>query len=505
MSSIDCDSSQVAGSEKILTSDALAFVEDLVLASQVDFVRVLRARKERKVADLDIRTPTGLPSDWKAAPLPHDLVDRRVEITGPPTRKMVINALNSGANVYMADFEDSCSPTWDNIVDGQVNLYDAVRRQIDFEQGGKQYKLNDKTATLMVRPRGLHLQERHVRIGGWPVRAALVDFGLFAFHNAKELIAQGKTPAFYLPKMESHLEAQVWDNLLSYAENQLCIPQGSFRVTCLIETLPAAFEMDMIIAALRRHIAGLNCGRWDYIFSCIKKRGDDPSAVYPDRSQLTMDKHFLTSYAELLIQTCHKRGIHAMGGMAAQIPIKGDDAANEVALTKVRADKRREVYMGHDGTWVAHPGLVSIAQEAFKDKGPNQINATRYDTVVTREDLLAVPEGQCTEEGLRQNIRVGVQYIEAWLRGNGCVPLYNLMEDAATAEISRAQVWQWAKHGVEVGGKPLTHDRLRLEIEQATQDLMGGQFTEARRLFTEMSTASELADFLTVSLYPHLP
>ncbi|RYZ60780.1 MAG: malate synthase A, partial [Proteobacteria bacterium] len=382
--------------------------------------------------------------DWTCEKAPTDLEDRRVEITGPVDRKMVINALNSGANVFMADFEDSTCPTWDNVVAGQVNLFDAVRRTITLEQNGKRYELASQTAVLFVRPRGLHLQEAHVLVDGEPVPGSLFDFGLFVFHNAKELIARGSGPYFYLPKLESHLEAQLWNDVLGAAEQSLGLAEGTCRATVLIETLPAAFQMHEILHALRTHSVGLNCGRWDYIFSTIKRRRRDASAVMPDRAQITMDKGFLRAYSELLIQTCHRRGVHAMGGMAAQIPIKNDPAANDAALARVRADKLREVRAGHDGTWVAHPALVAIAREIFDAEmpGKNQLDKARTDVSVGPAELLAVPEGTRTSQGLRHDVKVSVQYIEAWLRGIGCVPLYNLMEDAATAEISRAQVWQ---------------------------------------------------------------
>jgi malate synthase len=501
MDGIEVDLSSVVGSEKILTLEALFFIRDLVRFIKADIDYVMEVRQKRRLTDFNFKTPVEPPPDWRADPLPPDLLDRRVEITGPPTRKMVINALNSGANVYMADLEDSCSPTWDNVIDGQVNLYDAVRLNITHEENGKRYQLNEKTATLMVRPRGWHLFEHHVRVDGEPVRAALVDFGLFAYHNARELVRQHRTPAFYLPKMEWYIEARVWDDVFEYVQGWLGIPVGTFKATCLIETLPAVFEMEMIIHRLRHHIAGLNCGRWDYIFSFIKKQSSDPLAVLPDRSTLTMDKPFLNAYAELLIQTCHRRGIHAMGGMAAQIPIKGNVVANDIATLKVLTDKQREVMMGHDGTWVAHPGLVALAQEEFKGYGPNQIDRSRNDVPVTREMLLAVPTGVRTENSLRHNIRVGVMYLAAWLGGNGCVPLYDLMEDAATAEISRAQVWQQLHHGASVGGQPLTRKRFDSVFKQETASFVGGRFPEAIQLFYELSVAPTLADFLTVPAY----
>ena len=453
--------------------------------------------------------------DWTVAPLPPDLLDRRVEITGPVERKMIINALNSGAKVFMADFEDSNSPTWDNNVEGQVNLFDAVRRTITFvaPETGKSYRLGEKTAVLLVRPRGFHLVEKHWLVDGEPARAGFVDFALYVFHNAKELLARGTGPYFYLPKMESHLEARLWNDVFLFAEDTLGVPRGTIKATVLIETLPAAFEMDEILFELREHSAGLNCGRWDYIFSFIKKMKADPAKVLPDRGQVGMDRAFLSAYSKLLIKTCHRRNVHAMGGMAAQIPIKDDPAANEAALAKVRADKLREVTEGHDGTWVAHPGLVPIAMAIFDEhmKSANQLDRKREDLTVGREDLLRVHEGTRTEAGLRHNVRVGVQYLEAWLRGSGCVPIYNLMEDAATAEISRAQVWQWLHFRATLeGGEVVTPelfarvmaeemDRVRREVGEAR--FASGRFDDARALFAKLSTADRFEEFLTVPAY----
>jgi malate synthase len=509
------------GYEAVLTADALAFVADLVRAFGLRRTELLERRRERQACldaggkrDFLPETAAVRAGDWTVAPLPKDLLDRRVEITGPTDRKMVINALNSGASVFMADFEDANSPTWDNLVQGQQNLADAVRRTITFvaPETGKSYALKDRVAVLFVRPRGWHLEERHLTVDGKPVPGSLFDFGLFFFHNAKEQLARGTGPYFYLPKMESHLEARLWNDVFLRAQDELGIPRGSIKATCLIETLPAAFEMDEFLYELREHSAGLNCGRWDYIFSFIKKRSRDASAVLPDRSQVTMDKGFLAAYVELLIQTCHRRSVHAMGGMAAQIPIKEDPAANEAALEKVRADKLREVKAGHDGTWVAHPGLVPVAKDIFDAhmKGPNQLGVKREDVRITREDLLRVPEGTRTDAGLRHNVRVGIQYIEAWLRGNGCVPLYHLMEDAATAEISRAQVWQWLHHKAVVDGEPLTRDRFARVVEEEMQRIRrevgdarftGGRFPEARDLFVRMSTTPDFEEFLTLPAY----
>ena len=459
---------------------------------------LLAARKTKTTWDFLPQTASVRERDWQIAPVPEVLLDRRVEITGPTDPKMVINALNSGANVFMADFEDSLSPTWDNVLSGQDSLYRAVRRTLTFESPeGKHYKLNDHTALLFVRPRGWHLEEAHVSVDGRPMSGGLFDFGLFFFHNAKEQLARGAGPFFYLPKMESHLEARLWNDVFSFSEAALGIPAASIKATVLIETLPAAFEMDEILYELREHSAGLNCGRWDYIFSFIKKQ---PDLLLPDRSQLTMDKGFLRAYTQKLIQTCHRRGAHAMGGMAAQIPIKDDPAANEAALSRVRADKEREARDGHDGTWVAHPGLVPVAKAIFDAhlKGLNQLHVQRPEVSVTKAELLGVPEGTRTDDGLRHNVRVGVRYLEAWLRGQGCVPLFNLMEDAATAEISRAQVWQQVRHRV------ISAEQLDQVISEELSDATGGQFTEAKSLFRSLSLANQFEEFLTLPAYQRL-
>ncbi len=509
------------GYSAVLSPAALAFVADLVGVFRGRVAALLECRRERQtrfdaseLPDFLAETAGVRARGWTVAPLPPELLDRRVEITGPTDRKMVINGLNSGANVFMADFEDANSPTWDNVVHGQKNLMDAVRRTIEYTapDSGKKYALKPDVAVLFVRPRGWHLLERHVQVDGEPIPGALLDFGLFFFHNAREAMARGSAPYFYLPKMESHLEARLWNDVFVYAQGKLGIPAGTIKATCLIETLPAAFEMDEFLWELREHSAGLNCGRWDYIFSFIKKRAEDPSAVLPDRSQVTMDKGFLAAYVALLIKTCHRRGVHAMGGMAAQIPIKDDPAANEIALERVRADKLREVKAGHDGTWVAHPGLVAVAKEIFDAHmpGPNQLSIRREDVAVTRDDLLRVPEGSRTDAGLRHNVRVGVQYIEAWLRGNGCVPLYHLMEDAATAEISRAQVWQWLHHEATVDGTPFDRDRfaqvVREEMQRIAREVgasrfAAGRFDQARDLFVSLSTAPKFEEFLTLVSY----
>src|SRR5579862_2295459 len=442
---------------QVLTPDAIDFIIDLHRIFNPRRRELLNARHERqKRLDAGERpdflqdTRAIRESEWAIAPIPADILDRRVEITGPVDRKMIINALNSGAKVFMADFEDSSTPTWNNLLDGHINLRDAIRRTITYADpaSGKQYKLNDKVAALFVRPRGWHLDERHVMVDGVQMSGSIFDFGLYFFHNAKELLARGSGPYFYLPKMESRHEAKLWNDIFVESQKMLGVPLGSIKATVLIETIMAAFEMDEILHALKDHSSGLNCGRWDYIYSFIKKFAEDPKAVMPDRAQVTMTAPFLRSYSLHLIKTCHRRNVHAMGGMAAQIPIRDDPAANAQAMDKVRADKLREAGDGHDGTWVAHPGLVSIAKEIF-DKAmpePHQIARKRQDVNVTAADLLKVPEGTITEAGLRQNLNVGIGYLEAWLRGIGCVPLYNLMEDAATSEISRAQIWQWIRH-----------------------------------------------------------
>ncbi len=459
---------------------------------------LLAKRKTRKGFDFLPETASVRAGEWRVAPVPEVLADRRVEITGPTDAKMVINALNSGANVFMADCEDSLAPSWENVIAGQESLYRAVRRTLTFTSPeGKAYALNEKTALLFVRPRGWHLEEAHVKVDGKAMGGGLFDFGVFFFHNAKEQLARGVGPFFYLPKLESHLEARLWNDVFDFAQDTLGIKRGTIKATVLIETLPAAFEMDEILYELREHSAGLNCGRWDYIFSFIKKQ---PDLVLPDRSQLTMDKGFLRAYAQKLIQTCHRRGAFAMGGMAAQIPIKDDAAANEAAMARVRADKEREAKDGHDGTWVAHPGLVPVARAIFDAhvKGQNQLSVLRNDVSITREDLLRVPEGTNTEDGLRHNVRVGVRYLEAWLRGQGCVPLFNLMEDAATAEISRAQVWQQVRHG------RITVAKLDQVIREELADAKGGKFDEAMALFRALSTSDQFEEFLTLPAYQWL-
>ncbi|MBL0210855.1 MAG: malate synthase A [Holophagaceae bacterium] len=511
--------------EEVLGSEALAFVADLARAFQPRIQTLLKARL-RVQAELDAgKRLDFLPDtrairdgDWTIAPLPEDLRDRRVEITGPPDRKMVINALNSGARCFMADFEDSCAPTWNRLLEGQKNLMQAVRRTLQFEDGatGRSYRLNEKPAVLMVRPRGLHLEERHMAVDGVVVPAPLFDFGLYVFHNAKELVDRGSGPYLYLPKLEHHEEATLWRDIFVHTEAALGLRPGSIRATVLIETLPAAFQMDEILFALKDHIAGLNCGRWDYIFSFIKKRRMDPGAVLPDRASVGMMQPFLRTYSQLLIQTCHRRGALAMGGMAAQIPIKEDVEANEKAMERVRQDKLREVTDGHDGTWVAHPGLVALATEVFDAhmSGPNQLHVKGSLGTITADDLLQVPDGPRTEAGLRHNVRVGIRYLEAWLGGNGCVPIDHLMEDAATAEISRAQVWQWLHHRVLLtDGRIVDRPRLaqiiveemaRLRAELGDSRFTGSCFAEARLLFESLCTDAVLQDFLTIPAYGNL-
>lgn len=511
------------GYEEILTPAALEFLTKLHRNFNGRRLALLEKRTTRQneidngnlpdflESTKDIRT-----SDWTVAPLPADLLDRRVEITGPVDRKMVINGLNAGTQVYMADFEDSNSPTFANCLDGQINLRDAIAGTISLNTNGKEYKLNEKTAVLKVRPRGWHLDEKHITIDGELASGSLTDFGLFFFHNAKNLIAKGSGPYFYLPKLESHLEARLWNDVFVFAQNELGIPQQTIKATVLIETILAAFEMDEILYELRDHSAGLNCGRWDYIFSYIKKFQKRPEFTLPERSQVTMTVDFMSAYSQLVIKTCHRRNVHAMGGMAAQIPIKNDEVANAAALAKVKADKEREAQNGHDGTWVAHPGLVSIAKEVF-DKympTPNQIANKRLDVEVTAADLLRVPTGTITIEGFRNNIDVSIQYIEAWLRGSGCVPIYNLMEDAATAEISRAQVWQWLHNGAKlVDGTAIDLALFNTVLPQALEQIKtavgeekftNGKYPEAIHLFTQLATAPTFSEFLTLKAYTQI-
>ncbi|HKD06643.1 MAG TPA: malate synthase A [Bryobacteraceae bacterium] len=509
---------------EILSPEAQAFLVDLHRKFNARRIGLLERRAARQQEIDEGILPDFLPetahvrqSDWTVAPIPDDLKDRRTEITGPTDRKMVINALNSGASMFMADFEDANSPTSRNVIEGQRNLMDAIRRVISFEgPEGKQYRLNEKTAVLLVRPRGWHLVEKHFLVDGEPISGGLFDFGLYFFHNAAELIRRGSGPYFYLPKLESHLEARLWNDVFDFAQRHVGIRYGTIRATVLIETILAAFEMHEILWELRDHSAGLNCGRWDYIFSFIKKFRNRSGFTLPNRAQVTMTVHFLASYVDLLIQTCHRRGIHAMGGMAAQIPIKNDPEANNAALEKVRLDKLREVKAGHDGTWVAHPGLVDVAKRVFDEHmtGPNQISVKREDVRVTAKDLLAIPPGTITEDGLRLNVDVGIQYLEAWLRGNGAVPIYNLMEDAATAEISRAQVWQWAKHGAKLDdGRPVTPDLVKSVIAEELEKMRArvgtdrfekGKYHAAADLFGKMMLSGDFNEFLTLPAYEFL-
>jgi len=506
----------------ILTPEALGFIAGL----HRSFDGRRRALLERRAgvqAELDRGwLPDFLPEtssvrggDWVVGKTPLDLLDRRVEITGPVDRKTVINALNSGAKVFMADFEDAHTPTWANNLDGQFNLRDAVRGCIEYTSPeGKRYALNKQRAVLMVRPRGWHLPEKHVTVDGQPISGALFDFGLYLFHNAQALLDQGTGPYFYLPKLESHLEARLWNDVFVMAQQELGLPVGTIKATVLIETILAAFEMHEILWELRDHIVGLNCGRWDYIFSFIKKFRSRPEFVLPDRAQVTMTTHFMRSYSLLAIQTCHRRGAHAMGGMAAQIPIRNNPTVNEAALAKVREDKEREASDGHDGTWVAHPGLVALALEVFDAKmpQPHQRNRLREDVKVSAGDLLRVPSGTITEQGLRVNVNVGLRYLESWLRGTGCVPIFNLMEDAATCEISRTQIWQWIKHprGVLEDGRKVTVALVRgvmaEELEKIRADLgpatfERSKFDVARGVFDAVATGEPLIDFLTLPAY----
>ncbi len=512
--------------EQILSPQAVTFVAKLARKFETRRRELMAARTQRQAGFDAGKLPDFLPetrevreSEWTVGPVPADLQDRRVEITGPTDRKMVINALNSGANVFMADFEDSNAPTWSNMIEGQINLRDAMRRDISFRSPeGKQYRLNPEIATLLVRPRGWHLMEHHMLVDGEPVSGAIFDFALYVFHNAKAALSRNTGPYFYLPKMESHLEARLWNEIFVMAQRELGLPLGTIKATVLIETVLAAFEMDEILYELRDHCVGLNIGRWDYIFSCIKKFRSNKDFCLADRSQVTMTSPFMRAYALLLIKTCHRRKAFAMGGMAAQIPIKNDNAANEAALAKVRADKEREATDGCDGTWVAHPGLVGIAKEIFDRHMPaaNQVSRQRPDVQVTARDLLDFkPEAPITEAGLRNNISVGIQYIGAWLAGNGCVPVYNLMEDAATAEISRSQIWQWMRSpkGVLDDGRKVTREMFRRmlpeELARVRRELgedawNAGRYEEAARLFDEITSSDSYVEFLTLPGYERL-
>ena len=511
--------------DEILTPEALKFVVELERRFGPRRRELLAKRVERQVRLDAGERPNFLPetadirkADWKVAPLPADLLDRRVEITGPVDRKMIINALNSGASVFMADFEDSNTPTWNNVIEGQANLRDAVRRTITYTDptSQKSYKLNPTIAVLLVRPRGWHLPEKHVIVDGQIMSGSLFDFGLYFFHNAKELLARGTGPYFYLPKMESHLEARLWNDVFNFSEDTLGIKRGSIKGTVLIETILATFEMDEILYELREHSSGLNCGRWDYIFSFIKKFANDPKAILPDRGRVTMTSHFMRSYSLLLIKTCHRREVHAMGGMSAYIPNKRDVALNQTAMDAVKADKEREASDGHDGTWVAHPGLVALAKEQF-DKympAPNQIFRKLEGVQVTAADLIEVPKAEITEAGVRQNIAVSIGYLESWLRGIGCVPLFNLMEDAATAEISRAQLWQWIhQHAKLNDGREITLDLCMKTIEEELAKMQqsvgdaqfrAGRYQEAASILRDLIKSPKFIEFLTLPAYDKL-
>lgn len=507
--------------QKILTPEAIAFLVHLHRVFQGRRQELLAARSERQKR-LDAGEKPGFldetaairASDWRVAPPSPDILDRRVEITGPVDRKMIINALNSGARVFMADFEDSSTPTWVNLLDGQINLRDAVRRTITYADpaNGKQYRLNEQTATLFVRARGWHLDERHIIVDGEPMSGSIFDFGLYFFHNVHELLARGSGPYFYLPKLESHLEARLWNEIFLEAQRLVDLPAGTIKATVLIETILASFEMDEILYELREHSAGLNCGRWDYIFSFIKKFALDRQAILPDRNRVTMTTHFMRSYSKLCVKTCHRRGAHAMGGMSAYIPIKSDSVANDKAIAQVRSDKEREATDGHDGTWVAHPGLVPVAMEVFNRlmPQPNQVHKQLPDFDATAEDLLQAPVGEITEAGLRQNVAVGLGYLEAWLRGIGCVPLFNLMEDAATAEISRAQLWQWAHHNARMSdGRVvdtlLVESLIAEELQKHKSDPAHlAAYTNAADLMKDLLRSPRFADFLTIPAYEQI-
>ena len=507
----------------ILTPEALGFIAGLVRKFGAERLSLLERRVKRQerleageLPDFLAETADVRNGDWCIAPVPAELLDRRVEITGPAERKMLINGLNAGASVYMADLEDSMTPTWRNVVEAQINLRDAVSRTITHvNPDGKTYRLNEKTSVLFVRPRGWHMMEKHMTVDGKPVSGSLFDFGLYFFHNAKALLARGSAPYFYLPKMESHLEARLWNAVFVHAQESLGIPRGTIKATVLIETLPAAFEMDEILHELREHSAGLNCGRWDYIFSCIKKFGRLPGFILADRSLVGMTSPFMRAYSLLLIKTCHRRNAHAMGGMAAQIPIKSDSAANGLATAKVREDKEREAGDGHDGTWVAHPGLVPVAMEVFNRMmpGPNQLDVKREDVHTTAADLLRFePKGPITEAGLHFNIEVAIAYLGAWLAGTGCVPIHHLMEDAATAEISRSQVWQWVHSplGVLDDGRKVTLDMVRAMIPPALATInqgvgenrfIAGDYEQGAAVFVQLVAKEPIVEFLTNYCY----
>ena len=506
---------------EVLTPELLEFLNLLHLEFNQERLELLSKRKQRQ-EKLDSGVLPWYPTesaelrakDWVCAPIPKEVEDRRVEITGPVEKKMIVNALNSGANCYMADFEDSTSPTWENIMEGQINLFQAIRGSLSFTaENGKFYEVKENPAVLMVRPRGLHLEEKHLSFSSERASGSLVDFGIYFFHNAKVLLENGSRPYFYLPKLEYYEEARWWNKVFDFSQNYLGLPVGTIKVTVLIETLTASFELDEILFELKDHCIGLNCGRWDYLFSMIKKLRSFPEYVVGDRSELTMTTPFMSAYSKRVIEVCHKRGVSAMGGMAAQIPVKGDEEKNNASFLKVRKDKEREVRNGHDGTWVAHPGMVALAGEVFDEwmKSPNQIEASRTHQMITASDLLDIPNGAITQEGIKENIRVGILYIESWLMGRGAAALYNLMEDAATAEISRTQLWQWITHEAKTSeGKLITKELVQemiLDELPVIQAYVGkeryekGRFQEARDLFEELVFSSKLEEFLTLKAY----
>lgn len=509
--------------EAILTDEALAFLEALHQSFNQKRLDLLQKRIEQQekfnLGENPVfpkETQTIRESEWTAAPIPEILLDRRVEITGPVDRKMVINALNSGATMFMADFEDSCSPTWNNLMEGQQNLKDAINKTINLEQNGKHYQLNETTATLLVRPRGLHLDEKNLEIDGEKMSGSLVDFGLYFFHNTQTLLKQGLAPFFYLPKLEHYEEARWWNEVFVFAQEYLNIPQATIKATVLIETITASFQLDEIIYELKDHMAGLNCGRWDYIFSYIKKLNQHPDFLVPDRDQVTMTSPFMNAYSLRVIQVCHKRNVLAIGGMAAQIPIKNNEEANSIAYEKVKADKEREVKNGHDGTWVAHPALVPLALKVFNENmlTKNQLHIKRNELNITEAQLLEIPKGTVTENGVRKNINVGILYIESWLMGSGAAALYNLMEDAATAEISRAQLWHWLNKNVKLdNGKICSAELYKSYIPEELDKIKeyvgekrftNGKFSLASQLFTEMILSENLDEFLTLKAYEYI-
>ena len=510
--------------EDVFSPELVDFLTALHENFNVKRRRLLDQRKLKQI-DFDLGQKPKFPEEtleirngnWTCAPLPQDLLDRRVEITGPVDRKMIINALNSGASTFMADFEDSNSPTWENCMEGQINLSDAINRKIDFvNEEGKSYKLGEKLAVLLVRPRGLHLEEKHIEINGEKASGSLTDFGIYFFRNAKKLLENGSGPYFYLPKLEHYKEARWWNDVFVFAQNYLGIPQGTIKATVLIETITASFQLDEILFELKEHSSGLNCGRWDYIFSYIKKFRNISGFVVPDRDQVTMTSPFMNAYSKRVIQVCHKRGVHAMGGMAAQIPVKNNEEENEIAYAKVRADKEREVKNGHDGTWVAHPGLVPVAKEIFDEFMPtkNQIDKKFEEYQVSESDLIEIPKGTITEKGVRKNINVGILYIESWLMGVGAAALYNLMEDAATAEISRTQVWQWLKNEAKLDdGRTLLPGMVMKWQDEELENIKkyvgeerfnNGKFKLAAEIFDDLVLNDHFEEFLTLSAYKYL-